>query len=144
MTIQLGVNDEPRRIPEDNDGEGSTEYRAMFMAPGPYSGEAARLELERQLSGSLAAQSEQDQRIAQLADKLTLKSVLLERAEANATEAKKHEGLKLRELREKLDELLLSRNQHVRAFEEAQSALQKATSRATDADERNQHARYMK
>jgi hypothetical protein len=44
-------------------------------------------------------------------------------------------ALKLRELQAKLDEMLLSRDQHVRAFEQAQSALQKATSRATDADE---------
>jgi hypothetical protein len=98
----------------------------MFVAPGPYSGEVARLELERQLSVSLAAQTERDQRIAQLADELALKSALLEQAEANATEAKKHEGLKLRELQAKLDESLLSRDQHVRAFEQAQSALQKA------------------
>jgi hypothetical protein len=192
-----GVNDEPRRVPQDGDGKGSTEHRANFVVPDPYSGEVARSELERQLSVSLAAQTERDQRIAQLADELalknalleqaqanaaeakkreglefrelqenlerqlsvrlaaeterdrriaqltdelSLKSALLEQAEANAAEAKKHEGLKLRELQAKLDELLLSRDEHVRAFEQAQSALQKATSRATDADERSQYA----
>ena len=191
------LNDGPRRVPEGDDGKGSTEYRAMFVAPDSYSGEVARLELERQLSVSLAAQTERDQRIAlltdelalksalleqtqanaveakkreglesrelqenlerqlsvqlaaqterdrriaQLTDELALKSALLEQAEAIATEAKKHEGLKLHELQAKLDEMLLSRDQHVRAFEQAQSALQKATSRATDADERNHHA----
>ena len=77
---------------------------------------------------------------AQLTDELALKSALLEQAEADATEARKHEGLKLREFQAKLDQLLLSRDQHVRVFEQAQSALKKATSRATDADERNQSA----
>jgi hypothetical protein len=190
------VNDEPRRVLEDGDGKGSAECRANFVAPYPYSGEVARFELERQLSVSLAAQTGRDQRIAQLADELalknalleqaeanaaeakkreglelrelqetlerqlsvrlaaeterdrriaqltdelSLKSALLEQAEANAAEAKKHEGLKLRELQAKLDELLLSRDEHVRAFEQAQSALRKATSRATDADERSRY-----
>ena len=107
------------------------------MASDPYSREVARFELERQLSASLA---ERDQRIAQLTDELALKSALLKQAEANAAEGKKHEGLKLRELQTKLDELLLSRDHYVRAFEQAQSGLQKATSRATDTDERNQYA----
>ena len=179
--LSSGVNDRPRRVPEDDEGNGSTEYRAVFMAPDPYSGEVARLELERQMSVSLAAQTERDQRIAQLTDELALKSALLERAQANAaeakkreglelrelqenferqlsvrlvaqterdqriaqltdeltlksalleqaevnaTEAKKHEGLKFRELQAQLDELLLFRDQHVRAFEQAQNALQ--------------------
>jgi hypothetical protein len=95
------------------------------------------LQLEWQLSLSLAAQTERDLRIAQLTDELSLKSALLEQAKANAIEAKKHEERTLGEFQVELDELRLSRDQHVRAFEQAQSALQKATSRA---DERNQCA----
>ena len=79
-------------------------------------------------------------RTAQLTDELALKRALLEQAEADVTKAKKHEGLKLREFQVELDELELSRDQHVRAFEQAQSAPQKATSRTTDADERHQRA----
>jgi hypothetical protein len=45
------------------------------------------LELERQQSLSLAAQTERGHRIAQLTDELALKSALLEQAEANAVEA---------------------------------------------------------
>ena len=55
--------------------------------------EVSRLELERQLSVLIAAQTERDQRIAQLTDKLALKSTLLEEAEANAAEATKRAGL---------------------------------------------------
>jgi len=101
--------------------------------------EVARLEheriadLERQLSETLAAQTERDRHIAQLTDQL-------ERAEANAVEAKKHTGLELRELQAKLDELILSRDEHLRTLEQAQSALQKAISRAANADERSQLA----
>lgn len=40
-----------------------------------------------------------------------------------------------------INELLLSRDQHVRALEQAQSALQKATSRAGEVDEQNQRTR---
>jgi chromosome segregation ATPase len=40
-----------------------------------------------------------------------------------------------------LEELLLSRDQHVRALEQAQSALQKATSRASEVDDESQRAR---
>jgi chromosome segregation ATPase len=40
-----------------------------------------------------------------------------------------------------LRELLLSREQHVRALEQAQSALQKATSRAAEVDEQSQQTR---
>ena len=108
---------------------------------------------ERQLSATLATQTERDQCLAQLpvTEELTLKSALLE-SEANAAEAMKRAGLDPRELadrllaqtslveckdaelvkmRAKLDEFVLSRNQHVRALEQA---LQKATSRAADAD----------
>ena len=58
-------------------------------------------ELERGLSISLA---ERDQRIVQLTDELARKSILLEQAEANATEAAKRAGL---ELREHADRLLM-------------------------------------
>ncbi|KAN0105728.1 hypothetical protein V8E52_010740, partial [Russula decolorans] len=131
-----GVNSRPRHVPEDDVSEGSTEYHGKFAAPHSSSeGEVARLELERQLSGSLATQTERDQRIAQLTDELALKSALLEQAEVNAAEAAeaaKRAGLELREhadrlliqtslvkqrdaelldMQTKLDELLLSRDQ---------------------------------
>jgi hypothetical protein len=54
-----------------------------FVAPdGSSEGQVIRLELERQLSAVLAAQTERDQRVAQLNDELTLKSSLLEQAKA--------------------------------------------------------------
>jgi seryl-tRNA synthetase len=93
------------------------------------------IELERQLSGTLVAKAERDQRIAQLTYELALKSGLLEQAEANAAEANKRAGLEQRELQAKLGELLLSRDQ---ALGQAQSALQKATFRAAEANERSQ------
>jgi chromosome segregation ATPase len=107
---------------------------------GPHSAskvEVARLELERQLSVSLAVQAERGHRIAQLTDELALKSALLEQAEANATEAAMRAeavGLEQREhadrllmqtslveqrdaelvdMQARLDELLLSRDQQV-------------------------------
>jgi hypothetical protein len=93
-----GVNSKPRRVPEDDVGEGSTEYRAKFAAPhSSSSSEVTRLELGRQPSVSLAAQTEQDQRIAQLTNELALKSARLERAEANAVEAASRAGLEPRE-----------------------------------------------
>jgi DNA repair exonuclease SbcCD ATPase subunit len=139
------MDDKPRRVPEeDDDSEGSTEPHVKLVAPAASSEkEVARLEheriadLERQLSETLAAQTERDRRIAQLTDQLAQKSALLERAEVNVVEAKKRAGLELRELQVKLDESLLSRDH---ALEQAQSALQKATSRAADADERSQPA----
>jgi hypothetical protein len=95
----------PRRVPEDDAREGSAEYHAKFAAPHSSSeGEVARLELERQLSVSLAVQAERGHRIAQLTDELSLKSTLLEQAEANATEAAKRAGL---EVREHADRLLM-------------------------------------
>jgi chromosome segregation ATPase len=118
-------------------------------------------ELKQQLSVMLAAQTERDQCQAQLADELALKNLLLEQAEANAAEAKRRAELELRghadrlvaqtslvgqkdaelvDMQAKLDELLLSRDQHMRVLEQAQSALQSATSRAADADERSQRA----
>jgi hypothetical protein len=95
-------------------------------------------DLERQLSETLAAQTERDRRIAQLTDGLALKSALLEQAEANAAvavavaEAKNNAELELRELQAKLDESLLSRD-HAR--EQAQKALHKASC-AAEAKER--------
>jgi hypothetical protein len=114
-----GASGRPGRVlEEDDDGEGSTEHHAKLMAPDAPSGkETARLEdgrlieLERQLSETLAAQTERDRRIAQLTDQLAQKSALLERAEVNVVEAKKGPGLEQRELQEKLDELQLSRDQ---------------------------------
>ena len=116
------------------------------------------VELERQLLATLAAQTKRDQRLAK---ELTLKSALLEQAEANAVEATKRAGLEPRELADsllaqtslvehkdtelvrmqvKLDELVVSRDQHVRALEQAQSALQTAESHAAVANERSQRA----
>src|SRR5216684_6155698 len=140
-----GVSDRPRRVPDDYDAsEGSTEYRAKFVAHDTSSeGEVVRLEhgrladLEQQLLASLAAQIERDRRIGQLTDDLALKSALLEESERNAAQAKRRAGLELRELQAKLDKSLLS---HDRALEQAQSAVQKARSRAADADDRSQPA----
>jgi chromosome segregation ATPase len=152
------MNGKPRQVlEEDDDGEGSAEYCAKFAVPNAsFKGEAIRLdrkrlvELERQLSALLAAKTERDQHLAQLTDELAMKSALLERAEAEAAEATKRAGLEradrllaqtslveqkdaeLVNMQAKLDELLLSRDQHVRALEQAQSALQKAISRAAD------------
>jgi chromosome segregation ATPase len=141
-----GVNSKPRRVPEDHVGEGSTEYHAKFAASHSSSeGEVTRLELERQLSVLLAAQTERDQRISRLTDELALKSALLEQAETNAAEAAKRAGLELREhadrllmqtslveqrdaelvdmqaklrhMQAKLDELLLSRDQEIGQYE---------------------------
>ena len=144
----MGVNSKPRRVPvfrttEDDVSEGSTEYHAKSAAPHFSSGgEVARLELERQLSISLAGQTGRDHRIAQLTDELALKSALLEQAEANAVEAARHAEPEPREhtddrrlmrtslveqrdvelvdiqarlgdMQAKLDELLLSRDQQI-------------------------------
>ena len=72
------------------------------------------MELERQLSVSLAAQTERDQRIAQLTDDLVLKSALLEQAEANLWEMKST----LKSTEAKLDESLLSFDQQTGRHEE--------------------------
>jgi hypothetical protein len=99
-------------------------------------GDGRLIELERQLSETLVAKTELDRRIAQLTDELSLKSALLEQAEADASaEAKKRAGLEQREPQAKPGKLLLSRDQ---ALEQAQSALQKATFRAAEANERHQ------
>jgi hypothetical protein len=143
-----GVNNKPRRVPEDDVGEGSTEYHANeFAAPHCSSeGEVSRLELERQLSVLLAAQTERDHRFAQLTDELALKSALLEQAEANAVETARHAGPEVREdaddrrlmqtslvkhrdvelvdvqarlgdMQAKLDEFLLSHDQQIGQYE---------------------------
>jgi hypothetical protein len=91
---------------EDDVNEGPIKYHAKFAAPHSSSegdGEVARLEherfmeLKRQLLVSLAAQTERDQRIAQLTDELALKSSQLELAEANAAETAKRAGPEPRE-----------------------------------------------
>jgi hypothetical protein len=125
------VNGKTRHVPEKNDNR--------------------VVELERQLSATLAAKTERDQRLVQLTEELALKSALLEQAEVNAVEATKRAGQEPRELADrllaqtslvehkdaelvkmqaKLDELVLSRDQ----------ALQTATSRVAVADERSQRA----
>ena len=86
------------------------------MAPGASSEkDVARSEhgrianLQWQLSETLAAQTERDWRTARLTDQLAQKSALLDRAEANAVEAKKNPRLELGKLQTKLGELRLSR-----------------------------------
>ena len=111
-----GINDKLRRVPGgDGDDEGSMEHHGKLVAPDASSEkEGARMEherianLERQLSETLTAQTERDRHISQLT--------------------------------EKLDELMLrlSRDEHLRTLEQAQSTLQKATSRAAEANERSQ------
>ena len=125
---------------EEDVNEGPTKYHVKFAVPHPSSeGEVARLEheqrfreLKRQLLVSLAAQTERDQRIAQLTDELALKSSLLEQAEANAAETAKRAGMELCEhldrplmqismvkqsdqvdMPAKLEEMPLSRNQQI-------------------------------
>jgi chromosome segregation ATPase len=112
---------------------------AKLLAPDT-SSEKRLIELERQLLEMRAAQTELDRHIAQLTDHLVKKGALLEQAEANAAEVKKRAGLVQRELQARLDaldKLLLSRDQ---ALEQARSALQKATFRAAEANERSQPA----
>jgi hypothetical protein len=153
-----GVNSKPRHVPEDDVSEDLAEYHAKFVAPHSSSeGEVTRLELERQLSVSLA---ERDHRVAQLTDELALKSALLEQAEANAAEGAKRARLEVREhadrllmqtslveqrVQAKLDELVVSRDQqfgqyekelaNVRAKLEAnESELEAVRLRLTDAE----------
>jgi hypothetical protein len=155
-----GASGRPRHVPEeDDDDESSTEHHTKLVAPDAPSGkEIARLEdgrlieLERQLSQTLVAKTERDQRIAQLTDGLALKSALLEQAEVklvlkntlleqveamlalkntllkqaetSAAKEKKRAGLELRELQAKLDESLLSRD-HADEQVEADAAEEK-------------------
>ena len=96
-----GVSGRPNRVPEEgDDGEGATEYHAKLATPGtPPGNEIARLEdghlleLERQLSETLVEKTDRDRCIAQLTEELTLKSALLEQAEANAAEERQRAGL---------------------------------------------------
>ena len=143
------VNGKTRHVPEkDYDDESWAED----LPDASSEGEVARLEfervveLERQMSAMRAAQTERDQRLAELTEELALKSALLEQAEATATDrlhaqtSLKHKDAVLVRMQAKLDELVLSRDQQVRALEQAQSALQTAASRAAAADERSQRA----
>ena len=127
-----GVNKKLTHLKEDNVSEGPAEYRAKPGAPHSSSeGDLTRLELERQLSVSLAARAEQDQRIARLTDELAQKRTLLEKAEANAAEGKRHARLEqgrlltllkqrdveLVDMQAKLGELVASRDQQVEQYE---------------------------
>jgi hypothetical protein len=135
------------RDPKESVSEGSAEYHEKFSVPHPsFEGEVTRSELERQLSISLAAQTERDQRIPQLTEELALKSALLEQAKADAVEAARRAGSELREyvddqrlmwtsmvkqrdaelvdmqarlrdMQARLDELLLSRDQQIGQYE---------------------------
>jgi hypothetical protein len=144
-SLPTGARGRPRRVSEeDDDSESSTEHHAKLVALDAPSGieiawlKHARgrlIELERQLSETLVAKTERDRRITQLTNELALKSALLELAEANAAEEKKRAGLEQRELQAKLGEFLLSRDQ---VLEQAQSALQKATFHAAEANEQSQ------
>ena len=120
-----------------------TQEQPRFATPhSPSEGEVTRLILERQLSISLAAQTERDERIAQLTSELALKSALLEQAEAKAVEATRRVGpelcehvndrrpsmvkqkdvesvdtqARLGDIQVKLDKLLLSRDQQIGAI----------------------------
>ncbi len=126
-----GVNDKSRYIAEDDDGKGSTGHNANLVAPevSPEKeiaqlGDERLVEVERKLSAVLSAQSERDRLIAQLTDELAQNSALLRQSEANRGE-----------LQAKLDTPVLSRDY---TLEQAQSAPQKATSRAAEANERSQ------
>ena len=77
------MNSKPRPVPEGGDSFSE--------------GEVTRLELERQLSVLLAAQTERDQLIAWQTDELALKSALLDQAEASAMETARCAGSELRE-----------------------------------------------
>jgi chromosome segregation ATPase len=82
------------------------------------------------------AQAERDQRLTQLTDELREHTDRL----LEQTSLVEQKDAELVDLRAKLDDLLLSRrsrDQHVHALEKA---LQKATSRAAEADERSQRA----
>ena len=120
-----GANSKPSRAPEGDVSERPTEYRAKFVAPHSSSeGEVTRLELERQLSVLLSAQTERDQRFTRLTDELAQKSALLEQAEANLadrllkqTSLAEQRDAELVDMQAKFNELLLSRDQQVRQYE---------------------------
>lgn len=101
---RTSVNGKARRVPEeDDDGKDSAKYGTEFAVPDA-SSEREVARLKHQLSATLAAQTKRDQRLAQLTDELTLKSALLEQAEANAVEATQRLGLELREHADRLSE----------------------------------------
>jgi chromosome segregation ATPase len=104
------------------------EHRAKSAIPDASFGGGAQLkfELEWQLSATHAALTERDQRLEQLTDELRAQTLLVEQKDAE-----------LMDMRARLEELLFSRpsrDQQVRALEQAP---QKATSRAADVDERS-------
>jgi len=98
--------------------------------------------LEEAEANAAEAKMELRELQAKLDELLLSRDHALEYAEANAAEEKKRAALEVRELQAKLDELMQSRDEQLRTPEKAQSALQKATSRAADvnADERSQPA----
>ena len=147
------MNSKPRHIPEADDSQGSTEYHAKFVAPHSSSeNEVTRLELERQLSDSLAVQTERDHRITQL-------TALLEQAETKSAEAAKRadrlvmqtslmeqRNAELVDMQAKLYELVVSRDQQVGQYEKElanvrakleakESELEAVRLRLTDAEE---------
>ncbi len=101
----------------------SSDAHGAHGTPSPRITHERFVEVERKVSAILAAQTERDQGIAQLTDELAQNSALLRQSET------------IRELQAKLDKLVLSRGH---ALEQAQSALQNATSRAAEANERSQ------
>jgi len=110
---------EPRRVPEGNASECSTEYHAKFTSPhsSPSEGEATRSELERQLSESLA---ERDQRIARLTEEFALKSADDRRLMRTSLVKQIQRDAKIVDMEAKLnalDELLLSRDQQIGQYE---------------------------
>ena len=93
-----GVYDKPRRVPEDNVGEGSAEYHVELVAPHSSSERQVRgSKFKRQISAVPAAQTERDQIIARQGNELAKMSALLEQAEANVVEAARRAGSELRE-----------------------------------------------
>ena len=71
-----------------------------------------------------------DAELREHADRLLAQTSLVQQKDAE-----------LANVQTQLDELLLSREQHVRALEQAQGAVQKATSRAAEVDEQGQRTR---
>ena len=136
-----GLNNKPRRVPEDDVSDDSTEYHTKSAAPHSSSeGEVTGLEFDWQLSALLAAQmlaapTERDQRIAQLSDELEqVKADVAERARLELREYEdqllaqtslvKQRDIELvdmraslRDMQAKLDGLLLFRDQQVGRYE---------------------------
>jgi hypothetical protein len=118
---------------EDSDSEGSAENRAKFAVHDSSFEGDVQLKIERQLSAPLAAQSGRDQRPKQVTDEVREHTDQL-RAQMEQKDAE------LVDMRAKLEKSLLSHrscDQQVRALEQA---LQKATSRTAEANERSQRA----